>query len=775
MFFRQTGARRRSLLLGLALGLILAWPWGQAGLGGGAAAASPAGEAVVVAEASGSAAKGDDVQAYEMDQVVITATKTPRHPDDVPVSVTIVTAKDIEQQNIQFADEALKQVPGTASRRSKGWADTIAQVNLRGFPGASRTLVLFDGQRLNSGSSQTVRWAAVPVEEIERIEVVRGPFSPLYGGNAMGGVINIITKTPQKLEALAKMGYGTYNSRSLYLGAGHRLWDKVSVKLSWTYQITDGYRNQFVTRTASPGAAATQVLGWIPTLTPTGSPTYIIGDKGNNMIENSSLNGKISWDIVEGQKVDFSFLLNWNNYNYSQGNTYLRDAATGLPVANGPARLFNTGLRFSTFSQGLFISGPSEEYQGVFNLASEHRLTDTTTLKLRAGLIDQPRYKYANPSTISATYAGGPGTMNSTKSKAWSGEVQLIQAVGKKQTLTGGIALNFDNSTSWEFNLLDWRSFSSISRINTISSGRTRTVGVYLQDEITWHPKFSTVVGARLDRWETYDGEYKERFDRPNVTLPSRGETSFNPRLGVLYRPWTWWSWRASVGTTFRPPNVYELYRTWRAASGTLYKSNPNLKPEKALSWEIGTTLHPFTGNTITATFFDNYVRDLIYRVADKTDPTVLLNENAAKAHIQGVELEISQKCFDWLEVFGNTTLLDARLTKNDYNPEAERKKITFIPRQIFNFGINGNYWILNANLSGHYMSKLYRTDTNVDSYNGVPLSYDPFFTLDFKLSAKPTKFTTLSFAVNNILDRKYFQYYLAPARTFWFEASLKY
>jgi len=761
--------------LGLALGLVVAWPWGQLELGGRAAAAETAGEALAVAEASAGEAKGKDDKAYEMEQVVITATKTPRHPDDVPVSVTIVTSKDIERQNIQFADEALKQVPGVAARRGKGWADTMAQVNMRGFAGANRTLVLFDNQRLNSGSSQSVRWESVPVEDIERIEVVRGPFSPLYGGNAMGGVINIITKTPQKLEAMAKVGYGTYNSWSHYLMAGHRLWDKVSVKLSWTYQISDGYRTQLVTRAASPGAAAIQAVGWIPTMTPTGQPTYIIGDQGNNMVENSSINGKISWDIADGHKVDFVLLLNWYNYRYSQGNTYLRDAATGLPLANGPVGLLGTGLRFGTFTPGAFINGPAEIYDGVFNLSSEHQLTSTTTLKLRAGLLDQPQYEYANPNTTTATYDGGPGTYNSTKSRAWSGEVQVIQTIGQKQTLTGGLAVNFDKSTSWEFNLANWRDYGSTTRKNTYSSGRTSTVGLYLQDEINWHPQFSTVVGFRVDRWETYDGKYKPRFDFPQEELPSRSEWSVNPRIGFLYRPWTWWSWRASVGTTFRPPNVYELYRTWRAASGTLYKSNPNLKPEKALSWEVGTTVHPFAGNTITATFFDNYVRDLIYRVADRTDPTILLNENAARAHIQGVELEISQKLFDWLEVFGNATFLDSRLTKNDYNPEADGRKITFIPRQIMNFGVNANYWIVNANLSGHYMSKLYRTDTNSDTYNGVPMSYDPYFTMDFKLSAKPTKYTTLSFAVNNLLDRKYFQYYLAPARTFWFEASVRY
>jgi len=302
-------------------------------------------------------------------------------------------------------------------------------------------------------------------------------------------------------------------------------------------------------------------------------------------------------------------------------------------------------------------------------------------------------------------------------------------------------------------------------------------VAGYLQDEITWHPKFTTIVGARLDWWQTYGGAYKETQAAPIVHLPSRGETAVSPKLACLYRPWDWMTWRASVGTAFRPPNIYELYRTWRSSTGTLYKGNPDLDPEKNLGWEIGTTIKPFKGNVIMATYFENYVDDLIYRVLDPTDPTGKTQTymNAARATIKGVELEMTQKCFSWLDLFGNTTLLNARIEKNPLDAASVGKKVTFVPRQQFNFGFNVNYWVVNANFTGRYVSKMFTRADNRDIVNNVPGSYDPFFTMDTKIMVTPVKWFNLSFSVDNMMNRQYFYSYLTPGRTWWLQAGFKY
>uniref|UniRef100_A0A7C5AMU6 TonB-dependent receptor n=1 Tax=Desulfobacca acetoxidans TaxID=60893 RepID=A0A7C5AMU6_9BACT len=725
-----------------------------------------------------SEAKAAEETARIEEPIFVTATKTPRHPDDIPASITVITSEDVARQNIQTADDALHQVPGVMVRRGKGWADKMTNVTIRGFAGTnqSRTLVLLDGLDVTTPYSNQFSWTSLAPEDIDRIEVVRGPFSALYGGNAMGGVINIITKMPQKLELTSGVGYGTYDSWTYYFSAGDRLWDRVSIKASYKCRYSSGYASDRVTRSASPGAAAIQTVGWQPTFTPTGSRTYIIGDPGDSTWYDASFGGKLSWDVAPGHKVNFQVQLAWNEYGYSAWHTYLRDGATGAPVFSGTVGLFGTGLRFTGLQESAFLSGDGREHTALYNFHTEHKLTDRTTLKFRAGLVNQPHNWYTLPGA-GAKISGGPGSLSTSPSRVWNFEIQGEQALGSKQLWTAGLAYKTGAAWSKEFNLANWRNPDSKLDLTRFSQGRDRTLGFYLQDEINWHRKFSTIIGARLDWWQTYGGVYRASAKDPAICLPARSQASVNPKIAVLYRPWDFWSWRASAGTAFRAPNIYELYRTWRAPSGTLYQGNPNLKPERAMSWEIGTSLKPWASLVIAATFFDNHLHDLIYSVRDPADPAGRnqIRTNAAKARILGVELEAHQKLSSWLEVFANATLLDPRIRKNPANPASEGKNITFVPRQQFNFGLNARYWILNANLAGRYVSRLYARDDNSDTCKGVYGSYDPYFTLDGKLTATPVKHLQLSFAVNNMLNREYYLYNLTPGRTFWLEAALKY
>lgn len=717
----------------------------------------------------------------KIEDIFITATKTPRNPDDIPASITIISSQDIQRQNIQTADQALRQVPGTFVRRGKGWADTLASVNLRGFPGAnqSRTLVLLDGQDVSTNYTNQFSWTAMLPEDIDRIEVVRGPFSALYGGNAMGGVINVITKTPEKLEMTGNFGYGTYDSLTYYLSAGDKLWDQLSIKASYQYRYTGGYPSNYVTRTASNGAAAVQTSGWRPTNTTRGGTTYVIGDTGNNTFDTHAFGGKLRWTPADGHKVDFNVLLSWNEYGYGVWSSYLRNAADGTTVATGVAGLFGTGQRFSTLRVGNFLSGEGREHTAIYSLVTEHRLTEQFLLKFRAGLTNQPHNWYTTPSSTNAatTYDGGPGSLSNSPSKAWSIELQGEYTWGSRQIITGGMVYKTGAAWSKEYNLPNWRDPDAKADLIRFSQGRDRTIAFYLQDEISWHPQFSTVIGGRFDWWQTFGGVYQAAAVDPITYQPARSESYFSPKIAFLYRPLDWMSWRASVGTAFRPPNIYELYRTWRSSTGTLYQGNPNLKPENTWSWEIGTTIKPFTGTVFTATFFDNYVANLIYRVPDPNDPAGRdqIYANAARARIMGVEVELTQKVNAWLDVFGNMTLVDPRIKQNPVNRYSVGKNITMSPRQQFNFGLNANYWIFNGNLTGRYVSKLYNRDDNWDTRRGVYGGYDPFFTMDMKITAKPVKYLTLALAVDNILNREYFYYYLTPGRTFWLEATARY
>lgn len=155
----------------------------------------------------------EEVQA--LDDVVVTATRTKKLTRDVPASVSVINSKTIEKSSATTVDQLLQGIPGVyAARMDSSSPNRIAQTYTRGLPGSGRTLVMLDGVQMNVLFDGQVDWSQLSVQDVERVEVVRGASSGLYGGNAMGGVINIISKQP-KPGTVAKVGgeYGTHNTK----------------------------------------------------------------------------------------------------------------------------------------------------------------------------------------------------------------------------------------------------------------------------------------------------------------------------------------------------------------------------------------------------------------------------------------------------------------------------------------------------------------------------------------------------------------------------------
>lgn len=153
------------------------------------------------------------------DAVIVTATRFPERRLDAPVGMTVISARQIAESAARSLPELLAQEAGIVTRDNSGGPDR--QVDLRGFgvTGDQNTLVLIDGQRLNENEIVPVRWSAIPLESIERIEILRGSGGVLYGGGATGGTINIITKAPRREFRGASAGasagtYGTQESRA---------------------------------------------------------------------------------------------------------------------------------------------------------------------------------------------------------------------------------------------------------------------------------------------------------------------------------------------------------------------------------------------------------------------------------------------------------------------------------------------------------------------------------------------------------------------------------
>ena len=148
----------------------------------------------------------------QIDQVVVTASRRAQSLEEVPVSISVLDAAEIRERNALVLDDALRYIPGVNM--------TGFQVNIRGSSGynrgaGSRVLLLLDGIPFITGDTGELNFETIPVGQVDRIEVVKGASSALYGSNALGGVINVITKEiPERPSTQVRFFAGTYDQPS---------------------------------------------------------------------------------------------------------------------------------------------------------------------------------------------------------------------------------------------------------------------------------------------------------------------------------------------------------------------------------------------------------------------------------------------------------------------------------------------------------------------------------------------------------------------------------
>jgi iron complex outermembrane receptor protein len=179
-----------------------------------------------------------------LDEVVVTATKTMRNLNEVPARISVIGSNQIETTPTRMIDDLLRFLPGVNVDRASGIYSSNPSVTLRGLSGdeQSRTLVLMNGVPINASDGGSVNWNKINQYDVERIEVFKGPGSSLYGNNAMGGVINIITKTPEKpQEVFGSISYGTYNTVREDLSVRMRSEKGFYGSVSQNYTKSDGY------------------------------------------------------------------------------------------------------------------------------------------------------------------------------------------------------------------------------------------------------------------------------------------------------------------------------------------------------------------------------------------------------------------------------------------------------------------------------------------------------------------------------------------------------
>ncbi len=205
-----------------------------------AAASEPAEQATDPESSEPSAAQPDSSAA--LDEIVVTANRRKSSWKDAPAMVTVIGKDELQQAPEKTVDDFLKRIPSISySRQHVAECGPGRDITLRGIHEQKRTLILLDGVPVNDGVTGAVNWSLMPPEALERIEIVRGPMSALYGSGAMGGVINLISHKPRtENETTLKGGYGsldTYTATLLQAG----MFEKGGYSLGANLYKTKGY------------------------------------------------------------------------------------------------------------------------------------------------------------------------------------------------------------------------------------------------------------------------------------------------------------------------------------------------------------------------------------------------------------------------------------------------------------------------------------------------------------------------------------------------------
>lgn len=241
--------------------------------------------AVMAGQSHAAAVSQAQNDAVTLHEVVVTATKTEKTLADVPADVSVVTKEELKRKNYVNVSEALETLPGVMSYSGTGMAPgppASAVVNLRGFHGAMRTMIMVNGQPISPFMYASLAGALVGNSGgLHR--TVRGPFSTLYGGDAVGGIVNIITKTPEDFEVTVRSGYGSNDTFKEHASIGGKPLARLSAFAAYDFKKTDNYVSNYnVLQAASPADGAVPVTGAVAQPYRIGGTAYLVGDQGQH-------------------------------------------------------------------------------------------------------------------------------------------------------------------------------------------------------------------------------------------------------------------------------------------------------------------------------------------------------------------------------------------------------------------------------------------------------------------------------------------------------------
>lgn len=657
---------------------------------------------------------------YEVGEIVVTSTRTEEKIKNIPRKVQVITSKDIEAINPSDATELLKTTAGVDVIEYPG---ILSGVSMRGFVpnygsyySAQYVTYLLDGRPLG-----TRNLAEIDMNQIERVEVIKGPSSALYGSQGMAGTINFITKKSQgPIKGTASVGYGSYGTYEGSTSVGGSINDRLDFDLGIRYfNETEDYKFGQNTLVSKPS----------PELLPT------VNSKGNNTMTDSAYS-------TNSESLRFGYRLNDNFRLDVRGSVF-----------NAPS-VHTSGDIFGSSSSGM-----KDVFRKTADLTLSGKVDNHAIKFLPYWSTDESKYYTFVSGKTYPSYQG--------KNTEYGFQLQDVVSLGEHRVTAG---VDFNTATYKTKN----QSAPGVASAPYSPDGRTGNVGLFTEASVKLlDDRLVATPGVR------YDMTSFNMLDTPmlpNVNTTTVHDSFFSPSMALQYTVVPGLKTHASIGRAFMSPTGLQKAGQYLDSYGSLWRGNPDLKPETSRTWDLGVTWSDEKrGLRADVTYFDTAWNDFITYKYVTASPSYNTYVNAASAKLKGLELDLG---YDFgargdysysLRCFANFThQIDATVNMNGVN-----NPMKYVRNGLGSFGVEYNdFHFFNARLSARYLGSV-REDNYYTAFRptlkGSVLEFDPSMVIDASVGFAINKQNRIDLTVKNLLDENYAEKdgYPMPGRSY--------
>lgn len=725
--------------------------------------------------------------------VEVTGGRPSSLPPHLPTTIEGLTGAEIATRvNATDAEDALKYLPSLLVRKRYvgDYNHAVLSSRASGTGNSARSMVFADGillsNYLGNGATFAPRWGLVLPEEVERVDVLYGPFSAAYPGNSVGAVVDYVTRLPTRFEAHARVaaftqpfslgaGDGSYrgwqSSASIGSRAGDTAW-----WLSLARTDSQGQPVTFPNRLRSQavaGASGVPVTGAVAGRNPAGAEWWLLGDATQYDTVQDSARLKLAHDFGGGLRLTWLGAL-WRNVSHGDSRSWLRDAA-GQPVYGGNVSIDGATYRLAATDFNQTRETLLHRMQG---LTLQRRDGGAFDWRLAASSYDYGRDLQRTPTSAKpAADDGGAGRVTDLGGTGW--DTLAFDAVwrpGGAHQIEFGLQQAQYRWRQAVVGLADWRD-DDAGTLQNAFRGNTRLRSAYLQDAWTLAPDWKALVGGRFEHWQAWGGEKIDAQGR-RARFGDRAEDFVSPKAAVGWQRTPDHVLRLATGRAVRMPTVGELFQGLPGDSPAV--NDPSLKPERSWTTELSSTwtlgLH-----RLRVSLFHEDTRDALYAFAlPNVVPVTSATQNVGRIRTTGLEtvFEGVDLGAAWglkgLDLNASLTYADSEIVENDGLPASVGKQQPRVPRWRASLLASWRATErLTASFGARYGSRQYGTLDNSDRNGFTYMGFSRYFTTDLRLHLAIDKRWSAAFGIDNLNDARYWNFHPYPQRTY--SAELRY